>query len=214
MLYRLPILLLGLVAAAYWYRVIRMAYKMRRRDHGANFLPPEPLGRLLRLLWIPLATTWVIHPFITALVPGAPWALRPLYAFPAVAWPAAVVAGACLGASLVCWRRMGRSWRMGIDPDERNPLISTGPFVYVRHPIYALSSLMMMASMAALPSPAMLALGLLHLSLLQWEAVREERHMLRVHGPQYQRYQARTGRFLPRIGSLSHRNSAGPRQVS
>ena len=87
---------------------------------------------------------------------------------------------------------------MGIDPGERTPLIATGPFAYVRHPIYALSAVMMAATAAAVPSPLMLAAAAVHLALLLWESRREEKHLLRVHGNAYEAYRARVGRFVPR----------------
>jgi protein-S-isoprenylcysteine O-methyltransferase Ste14 len=101
-----------------------------------------------------------------------------------------------------CWKAMGRHWRMGIDPGEQNPLIATGPFACVRHPIYSLSSLMMLATLAAVPSPLMLACGFVHIVLLAWESCREERHMLKVHGNAYAEYRRSVGRFVPRIGYL------------
>ena len=87
---------------------------------------------------------------------------------------------------------------MGIDPAERTGLVVTGPFAFVRHPIYALSSLLMLASAAAVPHAAMLVVGAIHLAFLQWEARREERHMVRSHGEVYERYMANVGRFVPR----------------
>jgi protein-S-isoprenylcysteine O-methyltransferase Ste14 len=94
---------------------------------------------------------------------------------------------------------MGKNWRMGIDPAEKNPLLVAGPFACVRHPIYALSQAMMLATLVAIPSPLMLAAGTCHLSLIQWEARREESHLKQVHGQPYADYCARVRRFVPSI---------------
>jgi protein-S-isoprenylcysteine O-methyltransferase Ste14 len=102
-------------------------------------------------------------------------------------------------ATWICWKKMGTSWRMGIDPNDKTQLVVTGPYARLRHPIYALSSLLMICTMLILPSPAMLAVGAVHLSLLQWEARREERYLTALHGPSYVQYSARTGRFLPKF---------------
>jgi protein-S-isoprenylcysteine O-methyltransferase Ste14 len=196
-----PGLGIGVIVAVYWGRVLHLAAKARRQDgHGAHFVPPERLGRVLRLIWFPVVGLWVAIPLLVGLgarLPGrALWAL--VYFNYPVAAIGVVVAAAALAATLICWKRMGRDWRMGIDPNERTRLIITGPYAYVRHPIYALSQLMMLGSVVAVPAPAMGALALLHIGLLQWEARREEAHLLRVQGDEYARYMGRVGRFLPR----------------
>ena len=195
-----PALVLGLILLSYWARVVRLAIKARRRTgKAANFVPPEPLGRVLRTLWYPVVIAWIAHPFVAAFTSSPPALLRPLYRAPILEWLAVVVAAVALAATLVCWKRMGKSWRMGIDPAEKTKLIVTGPFAYVRHPIYALSSLLMLASVVCLATPLMIVLALVHLTFLQWEARREERHLAAVHGAEYETYCALTGRFFPRF---------------
>jgi len=197
------LLTLGSIVALYWYRVIRMAAKARRRTgRAANLLPPEPLGRFLRLIWGPVIVVWITHPFISAFIKKPSFLLRPIWQpSPAIraglAWSAAAVVLAAYGATAFCWKRMGKSWRMGIDPDEKTPLVAFGPFAYVRHPIYALSAAMILAAALALPSPLMLAAAIIHISLLCWESAREEHYLLRTHGPDYQYYRTRVGRFIP-----------------
>ncbi len=187
--------------AAYWWRVVRMASKARRRTgRAANFIPAEPVGRAIRLVWQPVVWAWVGLPLAAAFAGRLPAGLRPVYHQPAVRWAAAAAVAAGFVATRACWRRMGKSWRMGIDPGERTALVVTGPFARVRHPIYALSSLMMAATVVAVPSPAMAAVAAVHLLLLRWEARREERHLSAVHGAAYDRYLADVGRFLPRLG--------------
>jgi len=127
------------------------------------------------------------------------WILQLLYVNPPVAWGALAIAVAAFIATLICWKKMGKSWRMGINPDDKTQLVISGPYAYLRHPIYALSSLLMLCTMVILPSPAMLIVGFVHLFLLQWEARREEKYLTALHGPTYADYAARTGRFVPRF---------------
>jgi protein-S-isoprenylcysteine O-methyltransferase Ste14 len=198
----IPLLLLGATVAAYWYRVLRMAAKARRRTgRAANLLPPERTGRVVRAIWAPAVVIWVTQPFVVALLPQIPWALRPAWRSAVVAWPAAIVAGLCFVATRTCWRYMGAAWRMGIDPAEPTPLMMSGPFARVRHPIYTLSAAMMLATVAAVPSPLMLAAAAAHLGLLAWEARREDRHLEARHGEAFRRYRDRVGGFLPRAVS-------------
>jgi len=196
----LPALLVGLIVAVYWARVMRLVRKTRKKSgHGANFLPPEPLGRFLRIIWYPTVVVWIVQPLLVGLGLTLPTALRPLHANAPVMWIAAAVALFALAATWVCWKKMGASWRMGIDPNEKTRLVVTGPYARVRHPIYALSSLLMLASVAAVTTPLMLAAAAFHLIFLQWEARREEAYLLGAHGAAYADYCRATGRFMPRF---------------
>jgi protein-S-isoprenylcysteine O-methyltransferase Ste14 len=194
-----PALILGLILFAYWARVIRLTLKARRRSGRAgNFIPTERLGRWLRLIWNPVVVAWIALPLAVAFRgQRLPDLLRPYPLHPALTWSALAVAVLAFIATLICWKRMGKSWRMGIDPGEKTQLVLSGPYAYVRHPIYGLSSLLMICSLVIVPSAAMALLALLHLALLQWEARREERYLTQVHGPVYADYAAHTGRFVP-----------------
>jgi len=194
----LPAFLAGLILVGYWARVLRMALKARRRTgNAANFIPAEKTGRLIRIVWIPLVVAWIALPLAAGLASNLPWPLIPLFAIPMVAWSGLVILVAAFALTWVCWKKMGRSWRMGINPAEKTDLVVSGPFAFVRHPIYALSQMMMLATAAIVPSPAMLIVATGHLLLMQWEARREERHLIAVHGETYLRYRRGTGRFLP-----------------
>jgi protein-S-isoprenylcysteine O-methyltransferase Ste14 len=194
-----PALAVGVIVAAYWWRVLRMATKMRRKTgQAANFIPTEPLGKTLRIIWQPIVWIWIAHPFITSFLSNPPPILRPLYFLPPIQLLAVIIALLAFIATRICWKRMGKSWRMGINPDECTMLVITGPYAYVRHPIYALSSVLMLATVAAVPTPLLIATAALHLLLLQWEAHREERYLSTIHGQQYDLYCKNVGRFLPR----------------
>ena len=190
---------LGLIIAAYWMRVLRMVIKARRRGRDAHFVPRESTGRRLRIIWDPVVALWVLHPFVNASIAKPQALIRPVFQSVVVQWFAGFIAACAFTATYICWRRMGRSWRMGIDPGEQTALVTTGLYSYIRHPIYALSSLMMLATLVAIPSPLMFVLAAVHLTFLQWEARREERHLLTTHGEIYADYCGKTGRFLPRI---------------
>jgi protein-S-isoprenylcysteine O-methyltransferase Ste14 len=196
-----PALVFGIVLTAYWGRVLRLVYKIRSRTgKDANFRPPERTGQWLRVIWYPAVVIWVGYPYVVAFTRAERLAaaLRPV-AWPGwLGWAAAAVGVAALMGTLACWKRMGKSWRMGINPDEKTQLIVSGPYAYVRHPIYALSSLLMLATIVAIPSPLMLVVGVIHLGLLQWEARREEKHLVLHHGQAHEEYCRRVGRFVPK----------------
>lgn len=203
----LPIVVIALSISWYWLRVAQMARRAKRRNgRAANFIPAERTGRWNRLLWVPAVCVWVAHPLYTAFQDEPLLPLAPLWPDGlGVKWSLAGVVVLCVALTTVCWRRMGKSWRMGIDPGERTALVVSGPYAYVRHPIYALSVVMMSATMLAIGSPVMLVAGAVHLSFLVWEAKREEQYLASLHGETYVQYCSRTGRFFP---SLSRRRPA------
>ena len=148
--------------------------------------------------------------FLVALAAGAVapvlqlagW-VAPLSAFDA-GWVA--VAGLALygiGVAATLWAQlaMGDSWRVGVDPNARTALVATGPFRWVRNPIFSAMTV------------ATLGLALLAPNILSWVALAalvagleihvrlvEEPYLTRMHGEHYRRYASRTGRFLPAIG--------------
>jgi protein-S-isoprenylcysteine O-methyltransferase Ste14 len=109
-----------------------------------------------------------------------------------------------LAGTLSAQLAMGRSWRVGVDPEARTDLVAHGPFRWVRNPIY---TWMICASAGlVLLAPNWLAVAsfvaLLAALEIQVRAV-EEPYLLRTHGDAYRRYAAATGRFVPGVGRMS-----------
>src|SRR5271163_2375181 len=95
-----PAAAVGLIVGFYWARVLHLAAKAKKQSgHSANLIPPEPLGRLLRVIWFPVVGLWVLVPFLIGLGARGP-GLRLLYANGAIAWLGASAAAAALGATM------------------------------------------------------------------------------------------------------------------
>ncbi len=108
-----------------------------------------------------------------------------------------LVAGGVLSASSVVL--MGRAWRIGLDPENRTDLADSGPYRWIRHPIYAGWLVMVIGSVLMLPE-TIVDVGAVATTLgVFLQALREERHMLGTLGARYAAYAARTGRFVPRL---------------
>lgn len=189
--------------SAYWLGVAVMIVRVRRHARRVvGVVPEQSLERVMGLAWIPIVAAWIALPWL------AEW--RPQSGFAVPEWArvtgwyallrgvAAVVAVLCLGATIKCWARMGKDWRMAVTGEPSQPLITDGLFARIRHPIYAFSVLLMLCTMVILPTLPMLAAGLAHIALMVLKARNEERHLLTHHGAAYARYLAQTGRFIPR----------------
>jgi len=199
----LPGVLLTATVWAYWLGVGMMIVGAHRKTHRlAGLVPEQRLERFMWIVWVPLVAAWVSLPFL-ALVRTHALLAMPVFVHQSAAyawlrWIAAVCAVICLLLTSVCWSRMGTHWRMDISLKGEEELITDGPFRHVRHPIYALSMLLMICSAVVVPTLPMLVVAIAHLVLSYFKARNEENHLLAVHGDLYRRYLARTGRFFPK----------------
>jgi len=196
----------GVVLAAtiwsYWIGVGVMIVRVHRKTRKFGGLVPEQsIERAMWLVWVPLVTAWLTLPYLALVRTHAPLGLPPFAriapGYAAVRWIAAGGAFAALLATSLCWSRMGTGWGMGVSTRSTQMLITDGPFHYVRHPIYALSMVLMGCSVIVVPTLPMAVVAALHFLLLHVKARNEERHLVAVHGEAYRQYISRTGRFLP-----------------
>ena len=189
----------------YWACIGVMIVRARKRTHDlAGLVPEQRLERMMFLVWVPLIAAWIVLPFL------ALTRMHPLLAVPEIArdepfyagmrWIAAVCGVVCLALTARCWSRMGKDWRMGVSA-AAGELITDDLFAHVRHPIYALSMVLMVCTAIIVPTSPMLVVAALHIVLMNLKARNEERHLLAAHGDAYVRYLARTGRFVPRAGA-------------
>jgi protein-S-isoprenylcysteine O-methyltransferase Ste14 len=195
-----PLLIVALTICAYWLRVGAMVVRARRRQHrDVGVIPERAAERAMWLVFVPLVLAWCALPWMALGHPQG-WRSVPAFAlhgaYAPLRWVFALLAVGCLVLTIDCWRRMGRNWRMDIS-DRNTALVTEGLFARIRHPIYAFSIAMMVATAVVLPSVPMLAVAVVHIVLMNIKARSEEAHLARLHGEAYARYVQRTGRFFP-----------------
>lgn len=105
-----------------------------------------------------------------------------------------LVLGGSLGSALVL-SRLGKSF--AIMPEARQ-LVTSGPYAYARHPLYAVEMLTLIgvAIQFAQPWAALITLGVLILQVIR--SLFEEQVLAEAF-PDYDAYRARTKRFIPGI---------------
>jgi protein-S-isoprenylcysteine O-methyltransferase Ste14 len=200
----IPAIVLAATIWTYWLGVGVMIHRVRRKARAREVVVPEDrLERHMWILWVPLVVAWNVLPYlaITRAHPllAVPDFARQDTAYVVLRWLTAGCGIACLALTIDCWARMGKNWRMGVSLDRKTELVTSGLFGRIRHPIYALSILLMLCSVAIVATLPMLAVGAVHVGLMNVKARNEERHLARTHGDAYRAYLASTGRFLPRL---------------
>jgi len=202
----IPGAILAATVWTYWLGVGLMIFRVHRKSRRLGGLVPEQAAeRLMWIVWVPLVTGWLTLPYL-ALVRRNVWLHTPAFAFtdPSYAglrWVAAGIALLCLLLTAWCWARMDANWSMAVSEAQRGELIADGLFARVRHPIYALSVMLMICSAVIVATLPMLVIAVIHIMLMHLKARNEERHMLKMHGDAYAAYLRRTGRFVPRLGA-------------
>ena len=104
------------------------------------------------------------------------------------------------GLAWAAWAQatMREHWRVGQDETERPALVTTGPFGRMRHPIYAGMVLVALGVTMTDPTyPGAIGVLLLALGARTQAILVEEPHLRTLHGPAYEAWARRTGRFLP-----------------
>ena len=70
---------IGVMVGVYWLRVMQLVWRTKKTaGRAANLVPPELLGRVLRLIWGPVVVLWIFLPMLMPFVRGLPVGLRPV----------------------------------------------------------------------------------------------------------------------------------------
>lgn len=198
---RLPFYIVMTTVWCYWASVLLMIIRSHlKHKTQAGAMPKSIVERWMWLLWVPTVIGWQVLPglgYLTTLpVLRAPqWAVDHPYHL--INWCAVIAAIVAYAFTAPCWLAMGSNWSLAIVPGKKTNLVTEGFYSRVRHPIYALGILLMLATVVVAPSPAVILVGLSHLGLVVLKSFNEERFLKQKHGRDYEEYCRRTGRFLP-----------------
>jgi len=184
----------------YWGGVLVQARRVRRRiGKSPNLKPRGTKEKLLWTGWMLVVLGWLAEAFLIGRLDVGGFRIIPsLTNSTCLVIGLTVVALGYVG-TLWCYAAMGDLWRIGIDPTKKVALVSSGPFHYVRHPIYSFQLVMLIGAFLLLPAGFSLALVFAHLICVRIKAADEEAYLLTTLGDEYRQYLTRTGRLFPRI---------------
>ncbi|HZF31494.1 MAG TPA: isoprenylcysteine carboxylmethyltransferase family protein [Gammaproteobacteria bacterium] len=176
-------------------------------------------GRIVSISWIAFVAIWFVAALLKrpgarqyspvrallrlVLVVVAALGLRYGDRFPTLTWDhregaALVGAALCvLGLLFGSWARftMGSSWGMPMTVGAQTQLVTSGPYGWVRHPIYTGVAAMLIGTALVFP-PALLGAVIL-IPYFVVGAFREERDMRKLFPDVYPEYMLRTKRLVP-----------------
>lgn len=102
-----------------------------------------------------------------------------------------------LGIAFAVWARLhlGRNWSGTPSMKEGHELVTSGPYRFVRHPIY--TGMLVALFGSALVSGVDLIIFLLFVGMFLWRIPIEERYMMQLFPDQYPEYKKRTKSLIP-----------------
>jgi protein-S-isoprenylcysteine O-methyltransferase Ste14 len=101
-----------------------------------------------------------------------------------------------VGLAIVARMNIGRNWGMPMSQKENPELVTTGPYKYIRHPIYTAMLLAMLGSALAATVVWFVPFVILG-GYFVYSATREEKLMLAQFPEQYAAYRRRTKMLVP-----------------
>jgi protein-S-isoprenylcysteine O-methyltransferase Ste14 len=108
-------------------------------------------------------------------------------------------------AVLLIWtlRSLGPNLTDTVVTRQAHTLVTRGPYRWVRHPFYDCMALFTLSIALTASNWFLIATGVVAFSLLAIRSWTEEDKLLARFGEPYRDYQARTGRFVPRVRRAS-----------
>jgi protein-S-isoprenylcysteine O-methyltransferase Ste14 len=190
-LYLVAFFMIAFVGRSYlvWKRTGINPYVVRKAGRPIDFI--EGLYRL---------------PLILILITTLVYSLAPqFYEYTApIIWldgPGVKIAGLTLMAIALAWTamaqmQMGKSWRIGIDADNKTDLVEIGLFGVSRNPIFLGMRLALFGFLLSLPNALTLASVAMADTLMQIQVRLEEEFLTKTHKDQYIEFCGRVRRWI------------------
>jgi protein-S-isoprenylcysteine O-methyltransferase Ste14 len=90
----------------------------------------------------------------------------------------------------------GKSFRVGIDQDHPDQLVTTGIFAFSRNPIYVAFGFVLLGQFLVFPNWILLVYLLAAIWLVRRQVSREEEYLRNHYGQEYSEYFDRVSRYL------------------
>lgn len=200
-----PVVLVGFFVVG----IVLPTLRVRKRTGAWAVTVFSRESRAERLMGIVLATLMIaLAAWIIAYSAWGPGRLGVWDAGSWLIWAGWLVVLDGFALVVIAQVQMGASWRIGID-DQPTDLVSQGLFKLVRNPIYSGIIAMMLGVVLIGPAVWSIALFAAVFAAIRVQTLREEAHMIDMHGEAYLAWASRVGRFFPGVGLLHSEKPQG-----
>lgn len=190
----LAFFLLALVERTLYLRLRKRINPIRLRVANSD------IRHFIEVSLVIAVTVWAIEVVFYAIharvrIFPAPLHIRLVNALPAQFLGVALI---ILGFTLftLALIHLGTSWRMGLDETTPGELVTNGVYALSRNPIYIFFDLYFIGTFLINGTLIFLIFAAFVTVNLHYQILEEEKFLLKLYGPAYQAYCARTGRYI------------------
>jgi protein-S-isoprenylcysteine O-methyltransferase Ste14 len=176
---------------------ISIFYRRKANLQGGDEISTEEEGPLLRyralggmLFYLSMLAFLIYPPLIAWAQIKLPLALR---------WTGVGLMSAMTPLMFWMFSTLGNNITPTVDTREAHQLITSGPYRYIRHPLYTFGTISFIGGLLAAANLLMLMGAAIGLAAIFMRTPIEERMLLEKFGDEYQTYTDSTGRYLPRF---------------
>lgn len=178
------VLLLGMVLA----RVVLMRRSGIRAMHFGNLDKTDFL--------IPPFALFYFYTVFAAAFSLPLFSTQELFQSEGIAWGGVVLCFVGVSLLLLSLVSFGKSFRVGIDVDHPDRLVTTGIFAVTRNPIYVGFAFVLLGQVLVFPNWVLLIYLMAGIWLFHRQVLREEEFLRKHYGREYVEYSTRVRRYL------------------
>ncbi len=186
-------LLLGLAFVLPTYRIYKLTgvnpYRLGNSASAHDFV--GGLFRLILLFTLMLVLVYVFAARLYVYTVPITWLEQSAFRIIGL-----VLLTASLLWIIIAQMQMAKSWRIGIDAENKTALVQHGLFTLSRNPIFLGMRVSLLGFFLIMPNALTLLTFVLGDVLMQIQVRLEEEHLLTLHGSSYQNYRQRVKRWL------------------
>lgn len=184
-------ILTGLSISIYFRRTAQKGSqdKINRRQEGKITMFMLRIGGLM--IWLSVIS-YILYPAAVS------WSLITVPSW--VLWIGA--AASAVSVILLVWMftSLGKNITDSVSIREEHSLVTSGPYRYIRHPLYVFGALLFFSISVIMGSWFIPLIGIPTYAILIYRTGIEEEMLTERFGEKYTQYIERTGRFFPRLG--------------